>query len=89
MEYKIEKKYCWYDKQSKIVLMYFINCIPFTFDELPDCIMEDEEIIKIANKESNWEIDNLYKMSYYLICEEAHPMLFDLDLVNPEELPID
>lgn len=89
MDYKIEKKYCWYDKQSKIVLMYFINGIPFTFDELPDCVMKDEEIIKNANKESKWEIDDLYRMSYYLISEEAHPMLFDLHLVNPEELPID
>ena len=37
----IDTSYCWYTEQlegtiERIVLMYFINGIPFTFDELED-----------------------------------------------------
>ena len=48
MKYKIETAYCWYNQGTQIVLMYFINHIPFTFDELPDFVMEDQELIKMA-----------------------------------------
>ena len=39
--YVIDTSYCWYTEQledtiERIVLMYFINGIPFTFDELED-----------------------------------------------------
>ena len=69
--------------------MYFINHIPFTFDELPDFVMEDVEIIKKANQQRRWEVEDLYKTSFYLIDEEVHPMLFEIELENPEELPYD
>jgi len=36
MSYRIDTAYCWYDNGSMIVKMYFINQLPFTFDELPD-----------------------------------------------------
>jgi hypothetical protein len=32
-----------------IVKMYFINHIPFTFDELPAISIEDPELISIAD----------------------------------------
>jgi hypothetical protein len=89
MRYKIEKAYCWYNKGTQIVLMYFINRTPFTFDELPDFVMEDSEIIKKADEQRRWEPEDLYRTSFYLIDEEAHPMLFDVDLENPEALPVD
>ena len=36
MKYRIDARYVWYNKGTMIVLMYFINQVPFTFDELPD-----------------------------------------------------
>ena len=36
MEIRIETRYVWYNKGTTIVMMYFINDVPFTFDELPD-----------------------------------------------------
>lgn len=88
MAYRIEQAYCWYNKGTQIVLMYFINLIPFTFDELPDFVMENDEIVNKANQQHRWEPEDLYKTSFYLIDELAHPMLFDVDLENPEALPI-
>tara|TARA_R110000868_G_scaffold29897_6_gene111243 strand:+ start:8494 stop:8739 length:246 start_codon:yes stop_codon:yes gene_type:complete len=72
-----------------IVKMYFIQDIPFTFDELPEGSIYDKELIEIANKYYHYEPEDLYKNSFYLIDEEAHPCLFDLDLENPEDMPPD
>ena len=32
-------------------------------------------------------MEDLYKSSSYLIEEEAHPMLFPVELDNPQDLP--
>jgi hypothetical protein len=71
-----------------IVKMYFIQDIPFTFDELPEGSIYDKELIEIANKYYHYEPEDLYKNSFYLIDEEAHPCLFDLELENPEDMPL-
>ena len=89
MKYKIDTAYCWYNQGTMIVLMYFINQVPFTFDELPDESIYDEELIKLANNECSYEPEDLYKASFYLIDEECHPMLFEVELENPEMLPVD
>ena len=89
MKYSIDTAYCWYNEKTMIVLMYFINHIPFTFDELPDCAMQDLEIIHLADNERRFEPEDLYRTSFYLIDEQCHPMLFDLELENPEMLPVD
>ena len=89
MKFRIETAYCWYNKGSQIVLMYFINHIPFTFDELPTIVLEDPEIIQLADQQLRWEPEDLYRTSFYLIDEQCHPMLFDLELENPEALPVD
>ncbi len=89
MKYKIDAAYCWYNKGTQIVLMYFINHIPFTFDELPDCAMQDLEVIHLADQQLRYEPEDLYRTSVYLIDEECHPMLFDVELENPEMLPVD
>jgi hypothetical protein len=68
--------------------MYFIQDIPFTFDELPEGSIYDKELIEIANKYYHYEPEDLYKNSFYLIDEEAHPCLFDLELENPEDMPL-
>lgn len=89
MKYRIDTAYVWYNKGTEIVLMYFINHVPFTFDELPECAMYDLEIIHLADNERRFEPDDLYRTSFYLIDEQCHPLMFDVELENPEMLPVD
>jgi hypothetical protein len=89
MKYRIDTAYCWYNQGTQIVLMYFMNHIPFTFDELPNCAIQDLELIHLADQQRRYNPEDLYKTSFYLIDEEAHPMLFDVELENPELLPVD
>jgi hypothetical protein len=89
MKYRIDTRYVWYNRGSIIVLMYFINSLPFTFDDVPDSMMYDMELIELADKERRFEPEDLYQCSYYLILEEAHPLLYDVELENPEMLPAD
>ena len=89
MKYRIDTAYCWYNRGTQIVLMYFINHIPFTFDELPNCAMQDLEVIHLADQQLRYEPEDLSRTSFYLIDEECHPMLFDVELENPEMLPVD
>jgi hypothetical protein len=88
MDYKIHLDYCWYyeTKIPRIVLMYFICGIPFATNEVLPEIENNPEIIKRANKNKKWNLEELYDKSFYLIEEECHPLLFSLDLENPELL---
>ena len=47
--YKITTRFCWFDDSKKIVKMFLINEMPFTFDELPDGHLWDEDLCKIAD----------------------------------------
>lgn len=87
MKYKINQAYCWYNRGSQIVKMYFINGIPFTFDEVEFEEYYDIAYIEAADTQRTYEPEDLYKTSFYLIDEECHPLLFELDLENPEALP--
>ena len=89
MKFQITYRYCWYNRGSMIVKMYFINEVPFTFDELPDESIRDEELIKLADLSLRYEPEDLYKSSFYLIDELCHPMLFEVSLENPQDLPVD
>jgi len=89
MKYRIDTRYVWYNQGTEIVLMYFINQVPFTFDDVPDSYQYDFDIIELADKERRFDPDDLYRSSFYLIDEQCHPMLFDLELENPEMLPTD
>ncbi len=84
-QYTIDSRYCYHN--GEIVDMFFINGIPFTFDDLPT-IMQDDPYIQIEAKDhQTYTIEDMYRWSSYLIMEECHPLLFELDLKNPEELP--
>tara|TARA_B100000927_G_scaffold73855_1_gene58826 strand:- start:83 stop:334 length:252 start_codon:yes stop_codon:yes gene_type:complete len=72
-----------------IVKMYYINGMPFTFDELPDGHLSDLDLIKEADKHKRYTDEDMYLYYYYLVEEELHPCLFPIDLENPEELPDD
>lgn len=89
MSYRIEQSYCWYkcDDDYMIVKMYFINQIPFTFDELPEMASSDPELMRLADKNCVFDVEDLYKNSFYLIDEMAHPCLFEMDIENPEDMP--
>ena len=89
MKYLIHTKYCWYDKGDKLVLMYFIQNMPFTFDELPSIAKDDPEIVEMANSEKRWKEEDLYKAYQYLMTEECHPLSYELELENPELMPVD
>ena len=89
MKYRIDSRYVWFNKGTQIVLMYFINQVPFTFDELPDDSIFDLGLIEIADNERRFEPEELYQTSYYLMMEECHPLMFELELENPEMLPAD
>ena len=88
MSYKITYSYNWYKTNNErfIIKTYHINSIPFTFEELPSIVQDDPEIIKMADEHFRMTPEIFYYKSFYLIDEEAHPMLFDLDLENPEVL---
>jgi hypothetical protein len=91
MKYKITYSYNWYKTNTErfIIKTYFINNVPFTFDELPQIVQDDPIIIKKASEGLTYTPNIFYQSSFYLIDEEAHPMLFDVELENPEDLPCD
>jgi hypothetical protein len=85
MKYKISSKYCYY--QDEIVDMYFINNVPFTFEDIPQIMQDDPYIQMEASNNPEYSPEELYKTSFYLIDEECHPCLFPVDLENPEDMP--
>ena len=91
--YRISSTYCWYsdwlNKNEKIVLMYFINGIPFTWDDLVDVDVEEKDVLLIANNEKKYNTEELYNYYAYLMEEEFNPLIFSLELENPEDLPDD
>ena len=70
MKYRIETKYAWYNKGSTLILIYYIQNVPFTFDELPEIAKQHPEVIKLADEEKRWEPEDLYRASMYLMMEE-------------------
>jgi hypothetical protein len=87
-KHKIIFSYNWYQtpEDKFIVKTYYINHIPFTFDELPEIAQDDPEIIKLAETQLTMTPEIFYQKSFYLIDEECHPFLFEMDLENPEIL---
>ena len=88
MKYKITTSYNWYKTEDDkfIILTYYINGIAFTFDEILEESQNDQEIIKRANEHLTYDPEFFYLKSFYLIDEQAHPMLFEMELENPEAL---
>jgi hypothetical protein len=87
-KHKITCSYNWYQtpEDRYLIKTYYINDIPFTFDELPEIEQEDLEIIKKAGTQLTMTPEIFYQKSFYLIDEECHPFLFEMDLENPEVL---
>jgi hypothetical protein len=88
MKYKITHSYNWYQtpEDKFIIKTFYINNIPFTFDEILEELQQDPEIIAWANEQLTMTPEIFYQKSFYLIDEQAHPCLFEMDLENPEVL---
>ena len=90
-KFRIQTSYSWIEtyEETLLVKMYFINYVPFTFDELPAICYDDPAILMEANKNKVWTQEELFKCSAYLAQEECLPLLHELEIENPEELPQD
>ena len=84
-QYVISRKYAFVDNEP--VLMYYVNEIPFSFDTLEREEKQDKWILAEAAINDDYTLDDIFRYSDYLIAEECHPVLFELDLVNPELIP--
>ena len=89
MSYTVSTEHCWYNDQKIIVRMYFLEGVPFTFDDVPDDGLYDLSLIDIASGEKRWEPEDVFRCSYYLMAEECHPLMYDVELENPEMMPVD
>lgn len=87
MKYTLSQSYCFY--MGEVVRMYFIQGLPFTFDELPQIVQDHPSVQTEALANKDYDDDILYKISNYLIMEEMHPLMFELELENPDLLPQD
>ena len=84
-KYTISKNYVFVDNEP--VLMYYIENIPFAFDVLEREEKQDKWILSEAAVNQEYTLEDIFKFSDYLIVEECHPVLFELELVNPELIP--
>ena len=85
MKYQIGKRHVFVD--SEPVRMYFINDIPFAFDGLEHHQKQDTWILTECAINPEYELEDILRWGDYLMEEECHPVLFELDLVNREILP--
>ena len=70
-----------------IALVYFINGMPFVYDDIHDEDKGDPYVKAIADSEEPLDIEQLTKNSEYLMIEEMHPMLFPVELDECSQLP--
>ena len=84
-KYHVDKRHVFVENQP--VLMYFIQEIPFAMDELTLQQKQDKWILSEAAINPEYTLQDIFRWSDYLIAEECHPVIFDLDIVNPEVLP--
>ena len=85
MKYKIDKRHVFIDHEP--VLMYFVNEIPFAFDGLDQHQKQDKWILTECAIHPEYTLEDILRWSDYLMEEECHPVLFELDLLNPEIIP--
>jgi hypothetical protein len=88
MKYKISFSYNWYESEEgrNIVKTYYINDIAFTFNNVLSIFQDHPEIVIQANQNLTYTPEYFYQKSFYLISEECHPLLFEIDIENPEML---
>ena len=85
--YEITTSHCFVDNVP--VKMYFIAGMPFTFDSLEKEQKEDKWILSECALNPEFSMEYMYQASDYLISEECHPLLFEVEVSNPELMPDD
>ena len=85
MKYTISKRHVFVAKEP--VKMYFVNDMPFAFDALENHQKQDKWILTECAINPEYELEDILRWGDYLMEEECHPVLFELDLVNREILP--
>ena len=85
MKYKISRKHVFLDNEP--VLMYFIENVAFQFDSLDRIDKEDKWVLSEAASNEEYTIKDVIISSDYLLQEECHPVVHELDLINPELIP--
>ena len=83
--YTISRKHVFVDNEP--VMMYYVENIPFAFDILENDQKQDKWILSECAINPEYTLEDIFRFSDYLIAEECHPVLFELDLINPEVLP--
>ena len=85
MKYTITRKHVFLDNEP--VLMYFIENMAFCFDVLERNEKQDKWILSECAINQEYTLKDVINSSEYLLQEECHPVIFELDLVNPELIP--
>ena len=85
MKYQIGKRHVFVD--SEPVRRYYINDIPFAFDGLEHHQKQDKWILTECAINPEYTLEDVLRWGDYLMEEECHPVLFELDLLNREILP--
>ena len=87
MKLKVTNAYCFLEDVG-IVKAFMIAGIPFTFED-EGFDPTDADVIAAANCNPKITMEDLYRWSNYLILEEAHPVLFNMeDLIgNYQDVP--
>ena len=70
-----------------IILVYFLNGMPFVYDDILDEDKSDPYVKAIADPEPALDVEELTRNSEYLMMEEMHPMLFPIELDECSQLP--
>jgi len=89
MKYKYQLTQGYRFFNGSIVRMYFIQGIPYTFDDLSQLIQDHPSVQTEALEHKDFDDNDLYRASAYLVNEEAHPLMFELHVDKPELLPKD
>tara|TARA_B100000003_G_scaffold186439_1_gene181366 strand:+ start:60 stop:371 length:312 start_codon:yes stop_codon:yes gene_type:complete len=87
--YTVSQSLNWFDNGSMIVRMYFLNHVPFTFDEMPDGHLYDRDLVDEADKNRDYDMEDVFQGSTYLILEGCHPCFDPIEISNRSELPED
>ena len=61
--------------------------MPFAFDVLEKIDKEDKWILSEAAINEEYSLKDVIRSSEYLLQEECHPVIFELELENPELIP--
>ena len=82
--YKIYSDFRYLTKVG-LARIYYLNGLPFTFDEIDE---PTTDMVEYASSQEYYSIEDLLRSSSYLISELCHPIIFELeDITCEEELP--